>query len=76
MLSVVCRAAGNSWVTVEARKAMVERYLMEMAIEKARLCQPKDPEQIPMVGAVIEHNGKDSGRWIPWGRHSCGNGRA
>ena len=36
---------------------MSERYLMEMAIRMARLCEPKDPERIPLVGAVIEHDG-------------------
>jgi len=41
---------------------MTERYLMEMAIRMAMLCEPKDPERIPMVGAVTEHNGKILGK--------------
>ncbi len=37
---------------------MAERYLMEQAIQKAMSCKPRDPERIPMVGAIVEHNGE------------------
>src|SRR5215469_9538616 len=41
---------------------MAERYLMEMAITMAKSCKPKDPERIPMVDAVIVHDGDILGK--------------
>jgi pyrimidine deaminase RibD-like protein len=41
---------------------MVERYLMEMAINMARKCESDNPDRIPLVGALIEHNGEILGK--------------